>query len=181
MPLLESLLNLDISIFLFINKSLSNPIFDFLFRYMFYSAYILEFFFILVIIYFFLKKEKALALLLIFTLVVNLFVASILKSDFERERPYQILEAKKLINAEDNSSFPSRHAELAFAFSTIMIFFYRRFGLLLILISAIIGIGRIYVGIHYPSDVVGGALIGILLSIFILKLNIVKMKALKKR
>ena len=61
----------------------------------------------------------------------------------------------------DWSSFPSDHAALVFAFATALFFHHRRLGILALLWCAVvIGFPRIYVGYHYPSDMIAGAAIG---------------------
>ena len=57
-------------------------------------------------------------------------------------------------------SFPSAHAVNMFGQAMLLTLFYKRWAALFFTIATLIGISRIYIGIHYPSDVTGGALIG---------------------
>ena len=59
-----------------------------------------------------------------------------------------------------DASFPSDHAAMAFAVATVLVTLHRRLGLLAFIAAAAICYARVYVGDHYPGDVVGGAAIG---------------------
>jgi undecaprenyl-diphosphatase len=59
-----------------------------------------------------------------------------------------------------SSSFPAGHAATAFAGATLLSYLLPRAAPLFILLAAAIGFSRVYVGVHYPGDVLGGALIG---------------------
>jgi undecaprenyl-diphosphatase len=74
------------------------------------------------------------------------------------DHPQQTLLLVK--HAPDNS-FPSDHTSLAFAVAFAVLVFHRRLGALLVLLAACIGIDRIFVGVHYPIDVLAGMLVGL--------------------
>lgn len=178
MPLITILQQVDLSIFFFINQQLANPLFDIIFKSVHYLSYVLLF---SLILYFTLKKKKSIVLLMVISAIISSGVAGLMKTGIERERPYQVLDARQLVDEDDNRSFPSNHVQLSFALSTIVFYFYRKFGTALFLLSLIMGFGRIYVGVHYPSDVLVGALIGILLAVLVLKMNMIYKKKLSSR
>ena len=60
-----------------------------------------------------------------------------------------------------DSSFPSNAAGVGFAVATAVFLRYRRIGLSLYALAFLWGFGRVYAGVHYPSDVIVGALIGV--------------------
>jgi len=67
----------------------------------------------------------------------------------------------------DSSSFPSAHTYICFAIATsIFLYGHKRLGTALLVLAMAVGIGRIGAGLHYPSDVIGGALLGIASGIF---------------
>ena len=65
-----------------------------------------------------------------------------------------------LVHHGADNSFPSDHTAVAFAAAVAVLVFHRRLGALLALLAAGVGLDRILVGVHYPIDVVAGALAG---------------------
>jgi undecaprenyl-diphosphatase len=76
-------------------------------------------------------------------------------------RPFAVLpQTVLLIPDQAGYSFPSMHTALTVAAAMSIFVHHRRLGLLLLLLALLVGISRIYVGVHYPIDVVVGGLIG---------------------
>jgi undecaprenyl-diphosphatase len=91
--------------------------------------------------------------------------ATALKALTDRERPpLRYAEPKTLVPVPHDGSFPSGHAATSFAAATILAFAFPRFRLLLFTLAAAIAFSRIYVGVHYPLDAVGGAVLGVLVA-----------------
>jgi len=88
--------------------------------------------------------------------------ATALRSYFQRARPCQALEGVRLlVGCSDTFSFPSNHATNAFALAAFFATYYRQRAVLLFTIAALVGYSRIYVGVHYPTDVLAGACLGV--------------------
>lgn len=84
-----------------------------------------------------------------------------IKSYFLRQRPWAVLEEDIVIGKRTtDSSFPSGHTAGSFAAGLAMSHCYPRHRPMLVGIAAAVGFSRIYLGHHYPSDVLGGVLIG---------------------
>ena len=101
-------------------------------------------------------------------LVARFGVAEIIRYFYNRPRPFEVLEnVHQLVKHETGGSFPSGHAAFFFALAAT-IFLYRRGGGILFFLAAFaIGTGRISAGLHWPSDILGGAVVGILTSILV--------------
>lgn len=102
---------------------------------------------------------EALLALLIGFIIVNL----ILKNAFHRIRPYEVVEGLKCLVAYPSDwSFPSGHTSSSIAAALAM---FRtlpgKFGWPLIVLAILISLSRLYVGVHYPTDVIVGAVVGI--------------------
>ena len=76
-------------------------------------------------------------------------------------RPFEALNLASLIR-ESGSAFPSDHAAILFALSTIVYCRNRRAGIWFFVLSSLVGIARVFAGVHWPFDILGGAAAGIL-------------------
>ena len=79
-----------------------------------------------------------------------------------RTRPFDAHPQIHPLYVVHSSSFPAGHAATAFAGATLLSYLVPRAAPLFVLLAAAIGYSRVYVGVHYPGDVVAGALLGVL-------------------
>ena len=93
---------------------------------------------------------------------VNYGLTTLAKKAFDRPRPYESLEGVHKLVHETSRSFPSGHASTAFAIATTLSLRYRKwsvigpsFGWALLM-----GYSRPYLGVHYPTDILGGMVLG---------------------
>jgi undecaprenyl-diphosphatase len=88
-----------------------------------------------------------------------------LKALVDRPRPPErYAEPKTLVPVPHDASFPSGHAATSFAAATMLSFAFPRLAPALLLLAAAVAFSRIYVGVHYPLDVAGGAVLGVLVA-----------------
>ncbi len=99
------------------------------------------------------------SLLLAFLIELPCFL--ILKATIKRERPFvQILQATKIIEPGDKFSMPSGHTAAAFLVATVMALYYGEFAGIAFFWATLVGASRVLLGVHYPGDIMAGALLG---------------------
>lgn len=106
------------------------------------------------------EQRERLAAYAVGAALLGLAIAQIIGQLWFRERPYVHHPAHLLLNPSGDPSFPSDHAIGGFALALPFVFAQRRLGWFLLALATLLAVVRVAVGTHYPSDVVGGALIG---------------------
>lgn len=165
---LDFLVALDTRLFIFFNLSVANPIFDRIMPVITNAVYWRPFLAALVL-YLLIRggsKGRITVLLLAGTIAFTDQISShLIKSLVERVRPCQVIpEVHLLVGCSNSYSFPSSHAANSFAFATIFFLRYRWTGWLFFPLAAVIAYSRVAVGVHYPFDILGGAMLGLIVS-----------------
>jgi undecaprenyl-diphosphatase len=89
-----------------------------------------------------------------------------IKALVDRPRPFvRYPEPDVLVPRPHDASFPSGHAATSFAAATILSFAFPKWTPAFLLLAAAIAFSRVYVGVHYPLDVISGAALGALIAI----------------
>lgn len=128
-----------------------------------YLAYVLGAAFIVLVftVYSERTKWKLLLMGLGAGIIARYGVDEIVRYFWHRPRPYAALPVHNLFT-DTSWSFPSGHASFFFALSTVLYLHNRRWGVWFYALSAVVVLGRVVAGVHYPSDIVGGAVVGVL-------------------
>jgi len=162
---------IDTKIFYFINKGLSCRALDAvmpLVTFLGSGEFIFALAILLAIV--FRKKEKAKgAVLMLAGLTVSYYVVTAIKDLVGRPRPFLNLTDINVFIAEKGSSFPSGHATLAFMAAFILSRYFKNTSWLLIPAS-LVALSRVYLGAHYPIDVIVGSCIGLAVGYILSKL-----------
>ena len=177
--MLDLLYKLDVAVFYFINHTLANPVFDKFFPFItevknWYIAYIILFL-ILIIKGGRIGRIAASGSLIMITASDQLS-SFFIKHLVERIRPCNILpDVRVLVGATSSYSFPSSHAVNNFAAATYFYKVFPKYKWPLYIVAFLLAFSRPYVGVHYPSDIIAGAVIGIgigyLFSLFVIKID----------
>ena len=157
----------DIKIFYLLNDLAGqSPIFDWLVIFFAaYLQYVLIALFLLLLVstkkYSLREKLRIFLVSAIAVIISRLVITELIRFLYHRPRPFLVYQTHQLI-AENAYSFPSGHATFFFALATAVYFYSKRWGLWLFAGSVLMGLARIAAGVHYPSDILGGMIIGII-------------------
>lgn len=139
----------------------------------FFAKY-LTYLLVLAIIIWLLKKPRRQALFLFAELAISAILARGLITEwirffYDHPRPFAMLGFNPLI-PESSSSFPSGHMTFLFSLVLIVWFYNRKLGSWLLGLSLIVGAARIFAGVHWPLDILGGMAIGVICASFVQKI-----------
>lgn len=138
-------------------------------KFMIFSAEWLGYFLIAsVILCFFKNREKYRNMLLVSlgsAIVARFIFVEIIRYFYYNPRPFLVLEnINVLLNHEISSSFPSGHATFYFALAMGVYLYNKKAGYIYFGLAGLIGFARIFVSVHWPLDIVVGAVLGVLVA-----------------
>ena len=184
--------NLELQLFFFINKTISNLIFDSIFAFLHQPYKNIWFIIAILSIWvYFIYQHKKNRLILILIIPVGIIITDqigrTIKNIELRERPYMAIDSEKmnlLVKAKKNDdgiykktssskkSFPSNHSANIFFLYFMLSTIYSNKRKYFLFLALMVALSRIYVGVHYPFDVIVGAGIGILVGFYTKKILI---------
>lgn len=171
--MLDLLQTADTSLFFLFNKTLHFFAFDWIMPVLTeFDNWKIPVFIILFFIGFKYKKKGVIA---VCCGIIGVTIADQLSSTFfkpltGRQRPCFELEGVRLLIGQVKSlSFPSSHAANITATAYVFSFFFKKAKIYLIILATAVSYSRIYVGVHYPSDVIAGVLVGFIAGIIVVE------------
>ncbi len=101
--------------------------------------------------------------------VLSRFVfTEIIRHFYNKPRPFEIIQTlQKLIEQTPGGSFPSGHAAFFFAIAGTIFIYDHKWGTIFFIGALLMGVARVYAGIHWPIDIIGGAALGFASSLII--------------
>ncbi len=163
---MDFILNADIAVLLFIQQSLKNTFFDFIMPIVTLLAEggIIPIAISVLLMCF--KKTRKNGFKMALALSLGLIIGNLcLKPLVARIRPYEAIEGVRLlVSTKSDFSFPSGHTLASFECAGVVALNYRKYAFVSILLACVVAFSRIYIGVHYPTDVLAGALMGTLFA-----------------
>lgn len=136
----------------------------------FFADYLAYFLFFTALIYLFFMKDwrRRWQFVLISLLAIILsrgVITELFRFFYFRPRPFAALSFTPLIDKLSSAAFPSGHAAFFFALAGVLFFENKRLGIWFFVASVLMGIARVAAGVHWPTDIIAGFLVGILSAI----------------
>ncbi len=164
----EAIQSMDFQILDFIQNYLRNAFLDILFPVITYMG---EYGFIWIasaVTMLFVKQYRRTGIIVLISLAAA-FVAGdiIIKNWVCRMRPFYFREIDLIISRPSGYSFPSGHTITAFAASVSIMYGNKKFGVPAVVLASLTALSRLYLYVHFPSDVVCGAVFGIVIAVLV--------------
>lgn len=122
------------------------------------------------LVFWFLGKriERQTAVAIVLSVFVGLICSHMIGMVFYRPRPFVAGLAEALIAHKDNASFPSNHALIFTCYGvTLFLYRYKTMAKVALILAVLTCWGRIFTGVHYPLDIIGGVILGVIVSTII--------------
>lgn len=152
-----------------INKKIRNRFFDFFFYYFTNLGGLISLVSLTLILLLFPgDRYRYLGIQLGMTLVLSGIIVQLLKRIFTRNRPYWILDNLNTYGLDlSDYSFPSGHSAASFSVAMILALNIPKYAFVFLILAFLIAVSRIYLAVHYPTDVTAGIIIGIISSLIV--------------
>lgn len=162
-------MNLDTQLFYLLNNVAGqSPLLDgVIVFFASYLAYLLVGIFLVLVFFSHYSKRQKWGLLIVAgaaSIISRFGVTELIRLFYHRPRPFLALPDVHNLFIDTAWSFPSGHATFFFALSTAVYLYNKKWGLWFFLATILITVSRVIAGVHYPSDILGGALIGIVVA-----------------
>lgn len=178
---MDFLSSVDVAVFHFINQTISNPISDVLwplitdYDKLWPVRIVLLGVWLWLLIFGGTKGRTAAIIIIPLLFLTDKVTSEILKPLIDRPRPCSEVDGVRivhnihlLVGCGPGKSFPSAHAVNNFAVATVFVYFYPKWKWAFIAWASLVALSRPAVGVHYPSDILGGAIAGVLLASLLL-------------
>ena len=97
-------------------------------------------------------------------------ITEVIRFFYHRSRPFEVLGFQPLVQLWHSFAFPSGHVAAFFALAFAVFFISKYWGIWFIIAACLMGLARIFIGIHWPTDIVGGILIAFISVLIVKKL-----------
>lgn len=115
-------------------------------------------------------SERKALIVTLFAFPVLVIIIKIIHLFFYEPRPFVTLDISPLVSHKDDASFPSRHTTVMSAIAFSYIYFKSKWFPIFVFLLVWVGISRVFVGVHYPFDIIGGMLVGVISGLIALKI-----------
>lgn len=171
--MIDAILSFDEAILLWIQDNFRNDFLTPIFTFITHLGDYGQLWIVLTLLFLIFARTRKTGILMMFSLLGSLLVNNmILKNLVARVRPYEVVESlNRIIEAQADLSFPSGHTGSSFAAAVVILLMCpKKMGIPAMILAALIMFSRLYVGVHYPTDVIAGAVTGTLIAVFVCRI-----------
>ena len=157
----------DLKLFVFFNNlAEQSHFFDLLV--VFFASYLQYILILIFVLFLFYSRHKIESWRIFWVTILSAGLArygvtEIIRFFYHRPRPFMVLQIHQLLT-DNEWSFPSGHSTFFFALATAIYLYNKKWGLGFLVAAILMNISRIIAGVHYPTDILGGAFIGVLVA-----------------
>lgn len=162
---MDAIFNIDASILLWIQDHVRSAAVTPVVNVITHLGDVGVFWIVLTILLMIFRKTRRIGIACAISMAIGLVITNVvIKNWVARIRPYELIEGLELIiERQKDFSFPSGHSTNSFACAWVIFrMAKKRYGVPTLVLAILISLSRLYVGVHYPTDVLAGAVIGIL-------------------
>ena len=153
----------DLSVLNFISENIRCPFLDTFFSFVTKLGDGGVFWIMVTFILLIIPKQRKTGLMMAIAMILGLIIGNgILKNAVARIRPYDLVEAEIIIKHLSDFSFPSGHTLVCFEAASVLTIRKSRLWIPAVVIAVLVAFSRLYLFVHYPTDVIAGAVLGIL-------------------
>ena len=152
----------ELNVLWWIREHLTSPFLDSVMPYISSLARHGEFWILVALILLCFKKTRKAGAAMGIAMACGYLIGNLgMKNLFARIRPYDVTEVKLLVAKLHDFSFPSGHTLVSFEAATALTYYHRKWGVAAFVLAALIAYSRLYLFVHYPTDVLAGAVLGV--------------------
>ena len=166
--MLQVIQNIDEKLLSFIQLNIRNPVFDKVMPLLSFLGNWGMIWLILAVAFIISKKYRKMGVTMLLTLLLcTLTGNSLIKPLVERVRPCNVNMLTHLLIARPTDfSFPSGHTTASFGAAVTILCYYKKLGIAALIFAFLIAFSRLYLYVHYPSDVLAGVILGTAMALF---------------
>lgn len=164
--MLEIIQNIDESILFFIQNNIRNPILDKLMVFITTLGNAGAIWLLISILLMLNKRFIKIGFMASMAYMLTAILGEgVLKNVIQRGRPFESMKGIELLISKPSSfSFPSGHTGFSFAATGVLAKYFRKYRIPLFILASLMAFSRVYLCVHYPSDIIGGIILGLICS-----------------
>ena len=177
--------NFDFAVLQFLQNNFNSQFLDNLFLFITRLGNFSFIWIIIALILISIKKYRVIGITMLLALLFSQLIGNeLLKNLIQRPRPYITYSQLETSLQAGGYSFPSGHTASSFAAVTVLLLRFKKYNIFFIILASLIAFSRLYLFVHYPTDILGGIVLGIicgLLAVVVIDLFIKKITFIYKR